>query len=86
MRVIDIEVGIKLRQVRKHLGLGLKDVELLSDGEFTIVAVGSYERGSRSIPLNKFIQLCELYKVPAHVVLRHERMTCQIMCEDTYAY
>ena len=86
MRVIDIEVGIKLRQVRKHLGLGLKDVELLSDGEFTIVAVGSYERGNRSIPLNKFIQLCELYKVPAHVVLKHERMTCQIMCEDTYAY
>ena len=84
MRTIDIEVGIKLRQIRKHLGLGLKDVELLSDGEFTVQAVGSYERGNRSIPLNKFIELCKVYKIPAHVVLRHERMTCQIMCEDNY--
>jgi hypothetical protein len=43
MRTIDIEVGIKLRQIRKHLGLGLKDVELLSNGEFSIQAVGTFK-------------------------------------------
>lgn len=84
MKTIDIEVGIKLRQIRKHLGLGLHDVQILSDGEFTAQAVGSYERGNRSIPLNKFIELCELYKIPAHTVLKYPRMTCRIMCEDTY--
>lgn len=83
MEIIDKEIGIKLRQIRKHLGLGLNDVQILSNNIFTAVAVGSYERGSRSIPLNKFVELCKLYRVPAHVVLKYPRMTCRIMCEDT---
>jgi transcriptional regulator with XRE-family HTH domain len=78
------EIGIKLRHIRKHHGLSLLDVQKMSDGIFTVVSVGAYERGNRTISLPKFIELCELYKVPAHVVLKHERMTCRIMCEDTY--
>ena len=84
MQTMNKEIGIKLRQIRKHQGLGLHDVQKISNGAFTIQAVGSYERGNRTISLPKFIELCELYKVPAHVVLKHERMTCRIMCEDTY--
>lgn len=83
MQTMNKEIGIKLRHIRNHLGLGLRDVELLSNGEFTIDAVGSYERGDRTISLPKFIELCKLYNIPAHVVLKHERMTCRIMCEDT---
>ncbi len=83
MQTINKEIGVKLRHIRKHLGLGLRDVELLSNGEFTIVAVGSYERGSRTIPLPKFMELCKLYNIPPHVVLQYPRMTCQIMCTDS---
>ena len=84
MQTMNKEIGIKLRQIRKHQGLGLHDVEKISNGAFTIQAIGSYERGNRSIPLNKFIELCKVYKIPPHTVLKHQRMTCQIMCEDTY--
>ena len=84
MQTINKEIGIKLRDIRKHNGLTLDNVQKLSNGAFTVVAVGSYERGNRTIPLPKFIELCKLYNVPAHVVLKFSRMTCKLMCEDTY--
>ena len=58
------EVQKNLRVIRKSKGLSLNKVELLSNGVHKAVVVGSYERGSRSISVDKLIKLAILYDVP----------------------
>lgn len=53
-----------LRRVRKLKGLSLKQVEVLSNGVHKGVVIGSYERGDRSISVDRLISLAELYDVP----------------------
>ncbi len=83
MQTINKEIGVKLRHIRKHHGLSLLDVQKMTDGIFTVVSVGAYERGNRTISLPKFMELCKFYNIPPHVVLQYPRMTCRIMCTDT---
>jgi transcriptional regulator with XRE-family HTH domain len=59
-----IDVQTNLRKVRKSKGLTLHQVEVLSNGKYKSVVVGSYERGSRSISVSRLIELAELYEVP----------------------
>lgn len=58
------EVQKNLRIIRKSKGLTLHKVELLSNGMHKAVVVGSYERGSRSISVDRLISLSILYDVP----------------------
>ena len=58
------EVQKNLRVIRKSKGLTLHKVELLSNGVHKAVVVGSYERGSRSISVDRLIKLAILYDVP----------------------
>jgi transcriptional regulator with XRE-family HTH domain len=58
------DVQNNLRKVRKSKGLTLHQVETMSNGKYKSVVVGSYERGSRSISVNRLIELAELYDVP----------------------
>ena len=64
---IDIELESlqeRVRQIRQSQGLTLQDVAARSKGEISAIALGSYERGDRSISARKIIQIAHLYGVP----------------------
>lgn len=56
-------VGERLRNVRVQKGWSLHDVELHSDGEFKASVLGAYERGERSISVNRLQRLAMFYTV-----------------------
>lgn len=57
-------VGEALRKTRQERGLTLHDVGILSGGRFKPSALGGYERGERSISVERFCSLAALYGVP----------------------
>lgn len=61
-------LGGALRNARRGLGLTLHDVEQRSPS-FRPSSLGSYERGDRSISLERFIQLALVYGIPADQLL-----------------
>jgi transcriptional regulator with XRE-family HTH domain len=56
-------VHINLRKIRRSKGLTLAQVEALSKGVHRSTVVGSYERGSRTISVDRLIALAEFYEV-----------------------
>lgn len=64
-----VEVGSRLRGVRRAKGLSLDDVERLSDGRWSASAVGAYERGFRNLSLPRLRELALFYDVPMTVLL-----------------
>ena len=61
--------GRVLRRARAARGLTLRDVGVRSGGAFSPTAVAGYERGERSITLERFCLLADLYGVPADRLL-----------------
>jgi len=62
-------IGANLRRVRQELGWSLADVERNSEGSFSAVVVGSYERGDRNITAVRVLELAALYGVtPAQIL------------------
>ena len=57
------QVGDRLRKVRVQKGLSLHDVELQSQNEFKASVLGAYERGERSISVNRLQRLAQFYGV-----------------------
>jgi transcriptional regulator with XRE-family HTH domain len=57
------QVGERLRDVRVQRGLSLHDVEVGSEGEFKASVLGAYERGERSISVNRLQRLAIFYEV-----------------------
>ena len=57
-------VGMRLRLIRKQQRLSLQAVEKRSEGRFKAVVVGSYERGDRTVSVNRLSELAEFYGVP----------------------
>jgi transcriptional regulator with XRE-family HTH domain len=53
-----------LRQLRLKKGLTLKECEVESEGRFKAVVLGSYERGTRAISLQRLQELADFYEVP----------------------
>ena len=64
-----IEVGKRLRSVRRIRGLSLDDVERESGGKWSASAVGAYERGFRNLSLPRLRDLARFYDVPMGVLL-----------------
>lgn len=62
-------VGKVLRKARLERGLTLDDVWLRSAGRFKPSSVGGYERGERSISLDRFCLLAAFYATPADRML-----------------
>jgi transcriptional regulator with XRE-family HTH domain len=62
-------LGEVLRDARRHRGLTLREVSLLSLTRFKPSAIGGYERGERSISLERFCDLAALYGIPADRLL-----------------
>lgn len=61
-----------LRRIRRAKSLSLSDVERLSNGALKAVVLGSYERGTRSLSVQRAIQIANLYEVPLEVLLTGE--------------
>jgi transcriptional regulator with XRE-family HTH domain len=53
-----------LRELRKKRGLTLRECEEASGGKFKAVVMGSYERGTRAISLERLQEIADFYEVP----------------------
>ena len=54
----------RLRTIRESKKYTLAQVASLSKGQLSAIALGSYERGDRTISANKLILIAELYALP----------------------
>ena len=63
------EIASRLRSIRLSRNLTLTDVEIKSHKQLRAVALGSYERGDRSLSVLKAIELAEFYEVPLSYLL-----------------
>ena len=63
------QLGVRLREVRRRLGLSLKLVEAMTDGEFKASALGAYERAQRTISVARLQRLAAVYKMPVDRML-----------------
>jgi transcriptional regulator with XRE-family HTH domain len=73
---VTLEVGRRLRALRKAKGMSLDDVERASSGRWSASAIGAYERGFRTLSLPRLHELAAFYDVPVSVLLgQHEQPT-----------
>lgn len=63
------QVGHALRRARRARGLTLRAVSELSDGQYKPTSIAGYERGERSISLERFSDLCRVYDVDPSALL-----------------
>jgi transcriptional regulator with XRE-family HTH domain len=54
-------VGEKLRRLRQQRGLSLQDVCAQSGGSFVVSTLSAYERGKRSLSLERLYELAAIY-------------------------
>lgn len=54
----------RLRAVRVSKGLTLSQVSAKSKGSISAIALGSYERGDRSLSTQKLFEISQIYGVP----------------------
>lgn len=54
----------KLREMRRKRGLTLHGFEALSNGTVKAVVLGSYERGTRAVSLERLEHIAGIYEVP----------------------
>ena len=54
----------RLRSVREAKCLTLSQVAAMSSGSISAIALGSYERGDRTISAGKVLELAKIYKIP----------------------
>src|SRR5438477_7471766 len=64
-----VEVGQRLRGVRRARQFSLDDVERASGGRWSASAIGAYERGFRNLSLPRLRELAEFYDVPMSMLL-----------------
>ena len=64
-----VQVGERLRSIRKQKRLSLHDVEAQSDQEFKASVLGAYERGERAISVPRLHRLARVYQVPVDQLL-----------------
>lgn len=64
-----VQVGERLRAIRKQKRLSLHDVEAQSTQEFKASVLGAYERGERALSLPRLDRLAQFYRVPVDQLL-----------------
>ncbi|HEX5366276.1 MAG TPA: transcriptional regulator [Acidimicrobiales bacterium] len=72
---VTLEVGRRLRSLRKARHLSLDDVERQSEGRWSASAIGAYERGFRTLSLPRLHELAEFYDVSVSVLLGEQAAT-----------
>lgn len=60
------QLRLRLRMIRESKNLTLQEAARLSHGAITAIALGSYERGDRSISAIKLLKIAQMYGVPVH--------------------
>jgi transcriptional regulator with XRE-family HTH domain len=60
----------RLRALRESRHLTLLEAAKLSEGGITAIALGSYERGDRSVSAQKLIAIANIYGVPVSVLFQ----------------
>jgi transcriptional regulator with XRE-family HTH domain len=75
----------RMRLIRESRHLTLTQAAKLSKGQITAIALGSYERGDRSVSARKLITIAYLYEVPiselfepAHNFMSEERISIDL--------
>ncbi|MEY2476443.1 MAG: hypothetical protein QOG87_1758 [Actinomycetota bacterium] len=63
------QLGVRLREVRRRLGLSLKLIEAMTEGEFKASALGAYERAQRTISVARLQRLAAVYRMPVDRLL-----------------
>ena len=58
------ELQSRLRAVRISKGLTLSQVSAHSKGSISAIALGSYERGDRSLSTEKLLAIAQIYQIP----------------------
>jgi transcriptional regulator with XRE-family HTH domain len=66
---VSVQIGERLRVIRRQQGLSLHDVEARSGQEFKASVLGAYERGERALSVSRLLRLGELYDVPPDQLL-----------------
>jgi transcriptional regulator with XRE-family HTH domain len=74
---VTVEVGRRLRALRKARHMSLDDVERQSAGRWSASAIGAYERGFRTLSLPRLHELAEFYDVPVSVLLGEQTATTE---------
>jgi transcriptional regulator with XRE-family HTH domain len=69
MHAIGVQVGDRLRAIRRQKGLSLHEVEARSGHEFKASVLGAYERGERALSVSRLVRLAEIYDVPPDQLL-----------------
>jgi transcriptional regulator with XRE-family HTH domain len=69
MEPLSLEIGKVLRRTREARGYTLRQVATVSRGRFKATSVAGYERGERSITVERFCALCRFYGVAADRIL-----------------
>src|SRR5437763_9813359 len=77
-------IGGSLRAIRRQRGWSLREAENASGSEFSASALGTYERGERSLSVERLHRLARLYRVPVDRLLPEEP-TRPADAEDTAA-
>jgi transcriptional regulator with XRE-family HTH domain len=72
---VTLDVGRRLRDLRKARHMSLDDVERQSAGRWSASAIGAYERGFRTLSLPRLHELAEFYDVPVSVLLGEQTPT-----------
>ena len=67
-----VEVGRRLRAIRRARRMSLDEVERRSGGRWSASAIGAYERGSRNLSLPRLRELAEFYDIPMSALLGEE--------------
>jgi len=63
------EIGRALRRARRARGFTLRQVAIQTAGRFKATSVAGYERGERTVSVERFCELCDLYGVAPQAVL-----------------
>ena len=63
-----------MRLIRESRHLTLRQAAKLSKGEISAIALGSYERGDRSVSAHKLIAIANLYEVPISELFEDPRI------------
>ncbi|MEM8620981.1 MAG: transcriptional regulator [Actinomycetota bacterium] len=75
-----LQVGDRLRVIRKQKRMSLQDVEARSDQEFKASVLGAYERGERALSVPRLDRLAQFYSVPVEQLLPREQTGAETAC------
>lgn len=70
-----LAIGARLRRIRHQQELSLADVQARSEGRWKAVVVGAYERGDRSVTVERLADLATFYDIPLADLLPDPQLT-----------